>query len=37
VLELIVLSFNCSIPKCRLRSSMVDGNMGKFKSQIGLF
>jgi hypothetical protein len=31
VLDLIVLSFKCSRPKRRLRSSMVKGNMGKFK------
>jgi hypothetical protein len=37
VLDLIVLSFNCSRPKRRLRSSMVKGNMGKFENQIGLF
>ena len=37
VLDLIVLSFNCSRPKWRLRSPMVEGNMGKFESQIGLF
>jgi hypothetical protein len=32
VLDLIVLSFNCSRPKWRLRSPMVEGNMGKFES-----
>ena len=37
VLDLIVLSFNCSRPKWRLRSPMVEGNMGKFESQISLF
>jgi hypothetical protein len=37
VLDLILLSFNCSRPKRRLRSPMVEGNMGKFGSQIGLF
>ena len=31
VLDLIVLSFNCSRPKWRLRSPMVEGNMGKFE------
>ena len=37
VLDFIVLSFNCSRPKWRLRSPMVEGNMGKFKSKISLF
>ena len=37
VLDLIVLSFNCSRPKWRLRSPMVEGNMGRFESKIGLF
>ena len=32
VIDLIVLSFNCSRPKWRLRSLMVEGNMGKFES-----
>jgi hypothetical protein len=32
VLDLIVLSFNCSRSKWRLRSPMVEGNMGKFES-----
>ena len=36
-LELTVLSFNCSRPKWRLRSPMVEDNMGKFESQISLF
>ena len=36
VLDLIVLSFNCSRPKWRLRSP-VEGNMGKFQSQNSLF
>ena len=31
VLDLIVLSFNCSRPKRRLRSPMVEDNMGKFE------
>ena len=30
VLDLIVLSFNCSRPKWRLRSPIFEGNMGKF-------
>jgi hypothetical protein len=38
VLDLIVLSFNCLRPKWRLRSPIeVEGNMGKFESQISLF
>ena len=37
VLDLIVLSFNCSRPKWRLRSPMIEGNIGKFKSQINFF
>jgi hypothetical protein len=37
VLDLIVLFFNCSRPKRRLRSPMVEGNIGKFESQISLF
>ena len=37
VLDLIVLSFNYWRPKWRLTSPMVEGNMGKFESQIGLF
>ena len=37
VLDLIVLSFNYSRPKWRLRSPMVEGNMCKFESQISLF
>jgi hypothetical protein len=37
VLDLIILSFNYSRPKWTLRSPMVEGNMGKFKSQISLF
>jgi hypothetical protein len=37
VLDLIVLSFNYSRPKWRLKSSMVKYNMGKFKSKINLF
>ena len=37
VLDLIILSFNYSRPKWRLRSPMVEGNMGKFESQISLF
>jgi hypothetical protein len=37
VLGLIVLSFNCSRPKWRLRSPMVEGNTGKFESHIRLF
>ena len=32
VLDLIILSFNCSRPKWRLRSPMVEGNMCKFES-----
>ena len=31
VLDLIDLSFNCSRPKWRLRSPMVEGNMGNLK------
>ena len=31
VLDLIILSFNYSRPKWRLRSPMVEGNMGKFE------
>jgi hypothetical protein len=34
VLDLIVLSFNCSRLKWRLRSPMVEGNKGMFESQI---
>jgi hypothetical protein len=34
VLGLIILSFNYSRPQWRLRSPMVEGNMGKFESQI---
>ena len=37
VLDLIVLSFYYSRPKWRLRSPMVEGNMGKFESRISLF
>jgi hypothetical protein len=37
VLDLIVLSLNYSRPKWKLRSLMVEGNMGKFESQISLF
>jgi hypothetical protein len=37
VLDLIVLSFNCLRPKSRLRSPMVEGNMGEFESQNSLF
>ena len=37
VIDLIVLSFNYSRPKWRLRSHIVEGNMGKFESQIGYF
>ena len=37
VVDLIVLSFNCSRPKWRLRSPMVEGNMGKFENHVGLF
>ena len=37
MLDLFVLSFNCSRPKWRLRSPMVEDNMGEFESQIGLF
>ena len=37
LLDLIVLSFNCSRPKWGLRSPMVEGNMGKFESHISLF
>jgi hypothetical protein len=33
VFDLIILSFNYSRPKWRLRSPMVEGNMGKFESQ----
>jgi len=33
VLDLIVLSFNCSRPKWKLRSYMIKGNMSKFESQ----
>ena len=36
VLDLVILSFNCSRSKWRLRSPMVEGNMGKFESQISL-
>jgi hypothetical protein len=32
VLDLIILSFNCSRPKWKLKSSIVKGNMGKFES-----
>jgi hypothetical protein len=32
VLDLIVLSFNCSGPKWKLKSSIVKGNIGEFKS-----
>jgi hypothetical protein len=32
VFDLIVLSFNRSRPKWRLRSPMVEGNIGKFES-----
>jgi hypothetical protein len=34
VLDLIVLSFNCSRPKWRLRSPLVEGNMGKFEVRL---
>ena len=37
VLDLIILSFNCSRPKWRQRSPMIEGNTGKFESQISLF
>jgi hypothetical protein len=37
VLDLVVLSFNCSRPKRRPRRPMVEGNLGKFESQISLF
>ena len=37
VFDLIILSFNCSTPKWRLRSPMVEGNMGKFESQVDEF
>jgi hypothetical protein len=37
VLELIVLSFNCSWSKWKLKSSMVERNMSKFESQTGEF
>jgi hypothetical protein len=37
VLDLIVLSFNCSRLKWRLRSPMVEGTKGNFESQISLF
>jgi hypothetical protein len=37
VLDLILLSFNCSRSKWKLKSSMFDGNMSKFESQIGEF
>jgi hypothetical protein len=37
VLGLIILSFNYLRPQWRLRSPMVEGNMGKFESQISLF
>jgi hypothetical protein len=37
VLDLIILSFNCSRPKWSLRSPLVEGNMGKFESQNSLF
>jgi hypothetical protein len=37
VLDLIILSSNCSRPKWRLRSPMVEGNTRKFESQISLF
>jgi hypothetical protein len=36
VLDLIVLLFNHSRPKWRLRRHMVEGNMGKFESQNSL-
>jgi hypothetical protein len=35
VLDLIVLSFNCSWSKWKLKSPIVEGNMSKFESQIG--
>ena len=35
--DLIILSFNCSRPKWKLRSPLVEGNTGKFESQISLF
>jgi hypothetical protein len=35
VLDLIVLSSNCSWSKWKLKSPMVEGNMSKFESQIG--
>jgi hypothetical protein len=34
MLDLIVLSFNSSKPKWRLRSPMVEGNMGKFEVRL---
>jgi hypothetical protein len=37
VLDLIVLSFNCSWSKWKLKSPIVEGNMSKFESQIGEF
>ena len=37
VLDLIVLSFNFSRSKWKLENPMIEGNMGKFESQIGLF
>jgi hypothetical protein len=37
MLDSIILSFNFSRPKWSLRSPMVEGNMGKFRSQNGLF
>ena len=36
MLDLIVVSFNCSRPKVKATSPMVEGNMGKFESQLGL-
>jgi hypothetical protein len=37
VFDLIILSFNFSRPKWRLRSSMVESNMVQFESQSSLF
>jgi hypothetical protein len=34
VLDMIVLSFNCSRSKWKLKSPMVEGDMDKFESQI---
>jgi hypothetical protein len=34
VLDMIVLSFNCSRYKWKLKSPTIEGDMGKFESQI---